>query len=222
MALVYGYGVQHPEEAEPAAAKTLGRRGHIADRSCTGIEQGAVAGTLPTAQHRADPVRHSDCDQKMMHRHQPLGLFGQPGSRLIGTAARAVAITATSPVPVAATAVVTAISDSAEHSAATAHDRTDHLAMSQRNRFAELPQVCRCVLPEGIRNAGHVRSAAELIFADLGRRCAAELGELPDSAEVADVGAVAHACQVEVLGHSVVEFAAEVSGVEPGHRGFPC
>ena len=70
--------VEHTEEAELASAQTLGRLAHIADGCGSGIEQRVIARALVSAQHRTDPVRHGNRDQKMLHRQQATRLFGQP------------------------------------------------------------------------------------------------------------------------------------------------
>jgi len=140
--------VEHTEEAELASAQTLGRLAHIADGCGSGIEQRVIARALVSAQHRTDPVRHGNRDQKMLHRQQATRLFGHPSGRLLGTAAWAVAIAATPPEPVDASAIVTTVSHAAEFSGTATRDRADHLAMADRNRCAKLRQVRRCVLPE--------------------------------------------------------------------------
>ena len=108
--------VSYAEESELTSAQALGRLPHIADGCGSGIEQRVIARALVSAEHCTDPVRHGHRDQKMLHRQQATRLFGQPGGGLLGPAARAVAIAATSPKPVRASAIVTTISDAAEFS----------------------------------------------------------------------------------------------------------
>ena len=100
----------------------------------------------------------------MVHRHQPLGLLFKPRVSLLFAATGTVPVAAGTSHPVLATAALTLVFDAAKLAGSAAHDRAEHFAVADRNAVAELLQVCRCVLPQGIRNGGHALTSTEQLF----------------------------------------------------------
>ena len=107
------------------------------------------------AQHAAQFPGNRERDHKVMHRHQTLGLLGQPDLRFFVATVGTMAVATGSSHPVLQRASLTLIPDTAEFSGAAPRDRADDFTVSQRNGFAKLGQVSRCVLPKAIRDRRH-------------------------------------------------------------------
>jgi len=58
--------------------------------------------------------------------------------------------------PVFSIAVVTLVNDSAKFTRSTTSDRTEHFAVTGRNRVAKRRKVCWCVLPQAVRDGGQL------------------------------------------------------------------
>ena len=79
--------------------------------------------------------------------------FFQPACRLVPTTSRTVAVAARASDPMLSATAVTLIKDAAQPAGPATRDRTEHLAVSERDRLVELPQICRCVLPQALGDA---------------------------------------------------------------------
>ena len=91
----------------------------------------------------------------MVHRYQPPSLFFKPGVGLLFVTVWTMSIATRSPDPVLAATSLAFIVDVAKLTGSTSRDRTDHLAVADRDVIAKLLEVRRCVLPKAVRDRGH-------------------------------------------------------------------
>jgi len=96
----------------------------------------------------------------VMHWQQPRGLFFKPLGRLLDLASGTVSIATTASDPMLSTTAITLVDDPAQFAGATTHDGAEHFAMTKRNVVSKSFQVCRCVLPQGIRDRRHALTLA--------------------------------------------------------------
>ena len=148
--------VQHAKETDLVAAEVLGVLQQCFDDLAAGVEDRVVASFLVGAQQRTQFLWNGKRDDKMLHRQQLGGLFGQPGLGFVFLAVGAVAIAARSRYPMLFFTTPTLVFGVSQLAGLASHDQTQHLAVSQRHRVAVLGQVRGAMLTQGIGNSGHL------------------------------------------------------------------
>jgi hypothetical protein len=107
------------------------------------------------AERHPQLLRNREGNEKMVYRQQLGGLFVQPIGGLVDPASRAVPVAATAADPMFSATVIALIKHAAQLTGPATGDRTEHLAVTQRNGVAELIQVRTAMLPKTIGNSGH-------------------------------------------------------------------